>query len=92
MTTQTHLTAIANRAAKIVRDNGRKAINSLSIRKNIIVQLLEERGYVVADLGEKSHSGQAWRVKKSKGNKFRINYRCGYGRHNYAPVLEVSVN
>lgn len=36
-------------------------------------------------LGEKPHTGAAFRLKAAKDG-YRLNIRCGYCRHNYAPV------
>ena len=37
----------------------------------------------------KPHTGASFRVKEFK-KEYRINYKSGYGRHNYAPVLIIS--
>jgi len=38
---------------------------------------------------EKPHTGRVGAIIEMK-DCFRINYRCGYGKWNYAPVIELS--
>lgn len=39
-------------------------------------------------IGEKCHAGRNGAAKVARGG-FRINYRCGYSKHNYAPCILV---
>jgi len=39
-------------------------------------------------VGEKPAKGANLSVITMKG-KYRVNYRCGYGRNNYAPCVEI---
>lgn len=41
-------------------------------------------------VGEKQMgaAGAVGSIQKMKG-RYRINYRCGYGKHNYAPCVEI---
>lgn len=66
-----------------------RRIKSLPERRDALVQELEKNGHVV--LGVYDHlrnTGRAFGVTVLK-DKYRISFRCGYGRYNYAPCVEV---
>ena len=65
-------------------------IKKISKREELVEKILEEKfpNLKYEFIGEKSHSGANGRAKKSHGG-YRINYRCGYGKHNYAPCILV---
>ena len=60
-------------------------------RKNYLLSLLDvdiQRSKIVICETEKPCAGASFSLIELK-DRFRINYRCGYSRHNYAPCIEV---
>jgi len=75
---------IAGQVAQAVKIN-----TPLHERENMLRDALESAGFSVSNYSEeKPHTGAAFRVLEMKDH-YRINFRCGYGKHNYAPVLFV---
>lgn len=63
---------------------------SLEIREMILVEELEKVGITnFTSVGEVFAKGANFSIMEMKG-KFRVNFRCGYGRNNYAPCIEIS--
>lgn len=57
-------------------------------REQVLVEALRKEGYKVKVVGDKHHKGQAFFAIEMK-NVVRVNYRCGHGKYNYAPCVEV---
>jgi len=69
----------------------KKEINkntSLEDRYEVFASHLSMQGLRFEGAGEKPVGGACFTVKSMKG-KYRINYRCGYGKYNYAPCIDV---
>lgn len=65
---------------------------TLSERESILIEELEKEGIKNAiAVGEKPAKGANLSIICLK-TKYRINYRCGYSRYNYAPCIEISKN
>ena len=80
--TRLKLMFIAGQVAQKVKNN-----TELHIREEMLRAALEAEGFNVSNYSEeKPHTGAAFRVVEMKDH-YRINFRCGYGKHNYAPVL-----
>ena len=65
--------------------------DSLSYRCETLIESLVACGINESDIiyaGEKPCVGRCLGVKVMK-DRVRINYRCGYGRYNYAPCIEI---
>ena len=65
--------------------------DSLSYRYETLIESLIASGINISNIinaGEKPCVGRCLGVKQMK-DRVRINYRCGYGRYNYAPCIEV---
>lgn len=62
---------------------------SMTDRFVILCEELKRNGFDAIDAGQKPCKGASFSVIELK-NRFRINYRCGYGKCNYAPCVEVS--
>ena len=80
------LTAAASKTKNSVRIN-----TSMEDRKDLLIKnikALDSSATVLDPTNEKPARGGAFYVIEMS-DRFRINYRCGYGRHNYAPVIEV---
>lgn len=55
-------------------------------RVEIFMNALDKQGVECSYEGEKPSSGATFVINKmSKG--YRVNVRCGYSRHNYAPCV-----
>lgn len=78
------------KTAKIAKRNT-KISDSIEERKNYLLSLLDvdiQRSKIVICEVEKPCACASFSVKELK-DRYRINYRCGYSRHNYAPCIEV---
>lgn len=65
-----------------------KKTSTLDERYDILAGYLSMQGLRFEDVGEKPAKGANLSIVTMKG-KFRVNYRCGYSRHNYAPCIEI---
>ncbi len=68
-----------------------KRSDSLETRKDYLVTLLDfqfARDKIIICDKDKPAAGRAFAVIELS-DRFRINYRCGYSQHNYAPCIEV---
>lgn len=68
-----------------------KINDSLEERKNYLLTLLDidiPRSKIVICDKDKPAQGASFSVIELS-DRFRINYRCGYSRNNYAPCVEV---
>lgn len=74
----------ASKAKSQVRIN-----TNLTDREEILVKELKKIGENVKYVGDYPHTGRSFFVKEMK-DAYRINIRCGYGRWNYAPCMEVA--
>ena len=82
-------TKIQNIAA-IAKMNTKRS-DSLEIRKDYLFTLLDiefPRTQIVFCDKDKPAAGASFTVIELS-DRFRINYRCGYSRYNYAPCIEV---
>lgn len=78
------------RIATIAKRNTRKN-DSMGKRKNYLLTLLDieiPRSKIIICQAEKPSDGSSFSVKELS-DRFRINYRCGNSRYNYAPCIEV---
>ena len=78
---------------KTVQQLNFKKNESLENRFELLKNTLIENGINekdIIDAGEKKCVGRCLGLVFLK-EKIRINYRCGYGRYNYAPCIEVSL-
>ena len=79
------------RAAATVAKSNTKNRDSLETRRELLVSLLTivipENQIIICDR-EKPAKGAAFSVIELS-DRYRINYRCGYSRNNYAPCVEV---
>lgn len=67
-----------------------RKIKNLPGRRDALVQELENNGYTVLGVYDSlRNTGRAFGVTSLK-NRYRISFRCGYGRYNYAPCVEVA--
>lgn len=58
-------------------------------RTAILLEELTAQGITeVSIVGEKPAAGRCWAVLEMK-DVYRVNVRCGYGRHNYAPCVHI---
>ena len=64
--------------------HGKKNINRVKIFRD----LLTEQGIESEYVGEKPAKGMSFFTMQLK-DRYRVNVRCGYGRHNYAPCVEI---
>ena len=83
---RTELKKIAETAKRNTRIS-----DSIEERKNYLLSLLDvdiQRSKIVICETEKPCAGASFSLIELK-DRFRINYRCGYSRHNYAPCIEV---
>ncbi len=64
---------------------GKKNIDRVKIFKDA----LSEQGVQGVSVGDKPAKGMSFFVKEMK-ECYRVNVRCGYGRYNYAPCVEIS--
>ena len=55
------------------------------------IEALEKANIYAFYEGECPSSGMSFLPKKMK-NGIRVNVRCGYGRHNYAPCVFIPLN
>jgi len=78
----------AKKMCKGVKTIDRKSI--LMLQLEIVFNNAKAPFNLVACSAEKPAKGAAFSVINLK-DRFRINYRCGYSRHNYAPCVEVLV-
>ena len=63
---------------------------SISERESILVDALKSLGIEnIQSVGEVPAKGANLSIISLK-NTFRVNFRCGYGRNNYAPCVEIS--
>ena len=63
---------------------------SISERESILIAALKSLGIKnVQSVGEVPSKGANLSIISLK-NAFRVNFRCGYGRNNYAPCVEIS--
>lgn len=58
-------------------------------RVQIFKDALAEQGVQGVSVGDKPAKGLSFFVREMK-DCYRVNVRCGYGRHNYAPCVEIS--
>ncbi len=59
----------------------------LTERESLLRDTLEADGFSVSNYFDlKPHTGAAFNVVPMSDH-YRVNFRCGYGKHNYAPVL-----
>ena len=82
-------TKIQNIAA-IAKMNTKRS-DSLETRKDYLVTLLDfefSRTKIIICDKDLPAAGRSFAVIELS-DRFRINYRCGYSRHNYAPCIEV---
>lgn len=49
---------------------------------------LAKFGLVCEEIGTVPNKGASFSVVEMK-NSYRVNVRCGYGKHNYAPCVEI---
>ena len=77
-------------AAKIAKLNTR--INdSMTERKNYLLTLLDvfiDRRKLIICENDKPAKGASFSIVELS-DRFRVNYRCGYSRYNYAPCIEI---
>ena len=81
---------IIEKAAKTAKRNTKRN-DSLETRKDYLLSLLDieiNMSKIIICDDEKPCAGAAFTVKKLK-DRYRINYRCGYGTYNYAPCIEI---
>lgn len=67
--------------------------DTLKERRELLINLLldEEEfsdGRIILPEGERRCKGAVYSITELK-DRYRINYRCGYTRHNYAPCIEI---
>lgn len=68
-----------------------KLRDSLETRKDYLVTLLDfefARDKIIICNKDKPAAGRSFAVIELL-DRFRINYRCGYSRYNYAPCIEI---
>ena len=75
------------KAIKLAKTEIRKN-TSIEDRKEVFSQRLAMQGLRFEEIGEKPVGGACFTIKSMKG-KYRVNYRCGYGKYNYAPCFEI---
>jgi hypothetical protein len=76
----------AMKAKAQVRNNTSMKDRAAILKKELIEAGISENR--IKDEGAVPSRGAAFSVKEMKRH-YRINYRCGYGRWNYAPCLSV---
>ena len=77
------------KAAQIAAHLLIKKNTSITERELILVKALMDAGVENFEVvGEKPSAGANLSIIEMK-DKFRVNYRCGYSRHNYAPCIEI---
>jgi hypothetical protein len=77
-------------AAKTAKRNT-KVNDTLEERWDYLTTLLDieiPRAKIITCAKEKPCAGAAFSVIELS-DRFRVNYRCGYSRHNYAPCVEI---
>ena len=81
---------LIEKIAKAAKKNTKRN-DSMKTRRDYLFTLLEveisRRKIIVCD-DEMPCAGAAFTVKELS-DRYRVNYRCGYGRHNYAPCIEI---
>ena len=78
---------------KTVQQINFKKNENLSSRFKVLKNKLIENGIDekdIIDAGERNCTGRCLGIVHLK-NKIRVNYRCGYGRYNYAPCIEIKL-
>ena len=65
-----------------------KINSTLDERYEILANHLCMQNLRFDNVGEKPARGANLSIIKMKG-KYRVNYRCGYSRNNYAPCVEI---
>lgn len=65
-----------------------KRNSTVEQRYEILANHLRKQNLKFEDVGEKPAKGANLSIIKMKG-KYRVNYRCGYSRNNYAPCIEI---
>lgn len=82
---------------RIAATNSYNLVNKntkMSERVSILKHQLIDVGIKESDIflvGEKPAKGAVFSVIELK-DRFRVNYRCGYSRNNYAPCVEIKKN
>jgi len=61
---------------------------SIDDRYEVFAAYLSMQNLRFERVGEKPAKGASFSIIKLK-RKYRVNIRCGYGKHNYAPCVEV---
>ena len=82
-------TKLENIAAIAKRNT--KLNDSLETRKDYLFTLLDiefPRTQIIFCDKDKPAAGRSFAVIELS-DRFRINYRCGYSRYNYAPCIEI---
>ena len=80
-----------------IRTAAAKAANRVTLRtslverESILIDELVKEGIKpekIFSVGEKPAKGASFSTVEMK-DRFRVNYRCGYSRCNYAPCIEI---
>lgn len=83
MTTFDKIQIATQKANKETKHN-----STVEQRYEILVNHLRMQNLKFENVGEKPAKGANLSIIKMKG-KYRVNYRCGYSRNNYAPCIEI---
>lgn len=67
----------------------RDPFTRLSTVKNIMTTAAEKHGFNYHFPDEEKPAAGANGTVREMSGYYRINYRCGYGKHNYAPVVHI---
>lgn len=59
-------------------------------RVKVFISALNKQGVEGVFVGDKPAKGISFFVSKMK-NSVRVNVRCGYGKFNYAPCVEIKL-
>lgn len=70
-------------------ENSKQRTNDLDSRFLALCKALAEEGLTAVPAGEKPCAGAAYSIITLR-DRYRVNFRCGYGRHNYAPCVEIT--
>ena len=91
--TEKEITAIRAKINEVIAENA-KVFRSKNIqaRMDCMTAILETfNGVKFEFVGDKPNAGMSYCVKSyAKNTVLRINIRCGYSRHNYAPCFELT--
>ena len=91
--TEKEILAIRTKINEVITEN-EKVFRSKNIQARIdhMKAILETLNDIKFEfVGDKPNAGVSYCVKSySKNTVLRINIRCGYSRHNYAPCFELT--